>query len=1373
MFNWDSIKIDTKKRALSIRKRSPLNNNNPMDFSLDGWTGRYGIPLEFLLSIHEATLMPDLAFDVATSFPTNVNVYLHEGQGDVVTAYKTDDDHYITSDQIRSSLSEVTGLDDFSTADPDSLWGLTGFLQGLSQEEIEALDGLGLPLVYGEGTTYYVPGTGHIALNNDGQYIEMNDYFPYESLVSEEDIDDLSGYVEVQPGRYLSQEDLDNYINDYNPMIIDDEANLDISYDVTNERDILTILNRLTAYDDDYETYFPYIASVTDHWYRDVYFVLEDENLKFVKNDYEYEKAMRERWTLYERKSDGSEQLYRVNDDGSFGEKYNGTIEEANKEGIKVSKKAKLLDNTELADLKWNNDNGIWIAYSPETKGGGGSTEFDPLYGDSEDKIEQRIYSKVNITSGMVKQEGEGLRTETNAKIKKMFTTNKYFRYTGDRKTAEIITTLRNNALGGAYGPVVDKDAGIDNSDKTVDIEGKTYKVDDYISNVSLNQDSLSAFSMLENTHTLDSDYIYRDFKELIVELGYFEKEELTNEMPRLLEFLVPSIGSYGYPFRNLDKNENEYGTMLHSKGDIDVIRLEVLKEAISKVVSNQNGGNTSDNSPSSSSSPSSSGNMVSLGSSGSSGDLLSLEDWWAEIDAMMAVFTQEHWTYEMVHDYGSFEEARAAGARHTDCSLFASWALQKLGALEEGQTFSSHIADGGDLNGEDPAVAQSLLDAGAEVIVVNGSIGSEDKLEPGDVVFFNDKVGHVTIYFGEGPLCYDAGSAYWNSQTEPINYNSVLTRNCTIILRFPFGKSKDPGEEYKGYVGNEAVVSPVTGILLEYGTYNGEKDSITNEPYRTNVDLKYHVGEQDADRENDNTERDIPHDNVGYAKIFVLDKSTYMQMGGTGVGIDGDGGFIDMFKNMSAEDIEDAVDEMDDRTKTLYGYKEFLENYEYAGISGHIVYIDGFLPEYPIEIEEEHKDGNFIPSEEGEVKQITMDVLRGLNGVEPDETNSEYEPDEEHKLASEIQTEKLKAEISIKEAASPVVDTGGMVKLQLIPGKDEVECKGLFLKEGTIIGRTMTDKELLEGGIRQGATMTYDEARPEVTAANVNDEDEEQDYGKIIGNYLRIIMLENTSRDEVEDVEDYMKLDDGIDDDKKTLGSIEQFMYWQAKEPEGFEYIIDGQQSYSLIASGGSSRRDNASDKYGHDYGVDDGGAGDANLCPGMWMDEGSSGKPIFEKVTGKTPIKGETFCTGTQLLDIYTQELQVNMDEIRKEYPITETLDDEDTRLFALIDVMYAGGDNFKIGTIDDKLLAGDLNLTKEDFLSNCTDENPFYSQNANGFTRRRLHDFYMYSEGYFCHDIYDTQGTEITQRWDFISDTPFQDLMVDKEGAELVNM
>ena len=41
---------------------------------------------------------------------------------------------------------------------------------------------------------------------------------------------------------------------------------------------------------------------------------------------------------------------------------------------------------------------------------------------------------------------------------------------------------------------------------------------------VNVKQNALSAFSILENSKTEDSEYILRDLKKLFVELGYFKR---------------------------------------------------------------------------------------------------------------------------------------------------------------------------------------------------------------------------------------------------------------------------------------------------------------------------------------------------------------------------------------------------------------------------------------------------------------------------------------------------------------------------------------------------------------------------------------------------------------------------------------------------------------------------------------------------------------------------------------------------------------------------------------------------------------------------------------------------------------------------------
>ena len=171
-----------------------------------------------------------------------------------------------------------------------------------------------------------------------------------------------------------------------------------------------------------------------------------------------------------------------------------------------------------------------------------------------------------------------------------MFLQNRYFRYDGSAETAEIITELRKKVAENHGEEVYYSSLNEEDLKETVDTtnasgETETNSAEEYSGNVTLNQDSLNAFSMLENTHTMDADYIYRDFKELMVELGYFTKEELTDETPRLLQFLVPDIGSGGYPMSSIDKREQEYGTMIHSKGDIDANYKNTLTALYQKIV--------------------------------------------------------------------------------------------------------------------------------------------------------------------------------------------------------------------------------------------------------------------------------------------------------------------------------------------------------------------------------------------------------------------------------------------------------------------------------------------------------------------------------------------------------------------------------------------------------------------------------------------------------------------------------------------------------------------------------------------------------------------------------------------------------------------
>ena len=860
----------------------------------------------------------------------------------------------------------------------------------------------------------------------------------------------------------------------------------------------------------------------------------------------------------------------------------------------------------------------------------------------------------IDVETETVLQTGDGMRAETNPLIKDMFVNNLYFRYDHDLEKAEAIVRLRKNE-GVNYGPVYSESRGIDFRDKTTEIKDsndptstKTITAEELAGHVELNSDNLAAFNMLENMHTLDADYIYRDFKELVVELGYFDKADLTDGTAELLEFPVPEIGSGGYPKRFLDKNEHTVGTLLHSKKDYDAIEanegaliaaIQLLANEVSdeEYQARQTAGA---NNPTGSMEQQlyaqqarndlyrakqeiralagvNSTQYASVGAPEGGGpskaNLLSLDEWWEESQKMFDIYKGEGWTYLQDHSMGTFEEAHTTGHHTTDCSLNASWMLQKMGALSEGHTFSSHMGHTGTLDMSN-VCAQELIDAGAEVIVPPdgtkfASAANSGFLEPGDTLFYD---GHVSTYCGDSykdygkTFCWDTGSTTGIQAGGPRD-TSYEDRDIELIIRLMPGK-KESSDPYKGYSGNEAVVSPVTGILLDYGTYgtndkntkstreidNG--DEVVTEFYRTNVDLKYGVEspfisgldlEQTTDntQTTENTEIDASidettdiYDRVGYAKILMLNQENFEKIdkAGTYWNVNGEHyNYVDKFSSpdeyndyMKDEGIPDSEK---NRVVTEQGYKEFLEDYADCGLDGYIVYIDGFLCETPdtelvASLGEEAENEMFKQQPSGDNK-LTMDDFRinrdnlaaSTEGEKPKMLNL-YEPEKELMLASETATNKQNVEVELKRDAFPAMEVDGTI----------------FIKEGTVLGRTMTDKELIEGTadgyeIRKNDDNGFDYYRvpedqqggsPDGTPQYNDDGTLKYEGDRVMGNYLRIQFF-NREGENVENVEDYMKLDELGEQSQEC--EFEQLAYYLGCLEEGFYQSGDHGSTYGV----------------------------------------------------------------------------------------------------------------------------------------------------------------------------------------------------------------
>ena len=197
--------------------------------------------------------------------------------------------------------------------------------------------------------------------------------------------------------------------------------------------------------------------------------------------------------------------------------------------------------------------------------------------------------------------------------------------------------------------------------------------------------------------------------------------------------------------------------------------------------------------------------------------------------------------------------------------------------------------------------------------------------------------------------------------------------------------------------------------------------------------------------------------------------------------------------------------------------------------------------------------------------QEITLETFKevkpeDLAGTDlPDEEKvvpSFYQKDSTNKLASKKATEKAVAEAAVRAEASSTICINA-------DGKDLI-----FIKEGTLLGRTITDYELIVDyrnenyeDYRKSKTSEEPNKDPDDAKDNKKDNDkEEENQDSVIGNYLRIIMRD-TDDTVIENIEDFMKLgeDDGfnaVDQEYKAwegdLEALAETMYHEA----GYSYL-------------------------------------------------------------------------------------------------------------------------------------------------------------------------------------------------------------------------
>lgn len=951
--------------------------------------------------------------------------------------------------------------------------------------------------------------------------------------------------------------------------------------------------------DENFDTYVPYINSVTNHWYRNVYFTAGamkqagEEN--FVKTDKEYEQSTGERWTLYEtysgkmgetKSSDYKLYLYVKGNDGQYKnefEKDNGEyilckkVENGEKGSYKLSDDGVtyvpdekgdyklVLDKDDYPDYNKKIDEfrvgkkaqtekiaSNWTAYSNDPKLSDG--EWKPVKakeGSDVEKFTKDIgNSGVTIETALkmltVEQVEDGVRGETNPVVKKLFLDD-YYLYDGSKSRAALIQkakesvreysennlddekikkqaeedevseeVVRGAILKTAKGLADDPDTykemvkeGLLPKKIKTKYDGKTYEatIDQISGPISLNHNSLTAFSILENMHTLDAEYIYHDFKELIVELNYFDKEDLVEAEEEVMMFPVAGVSGAGWPVVRYDKSEDFYGTLIHSAEDLEAKRGETeaeiaeqfgLDAAVDTIDDDTASPNTeskgsSDGLFSSEQCQDGSCNRI-VRANGieykqfAQGDYTALNNDGHSIKEGGCGICS---TAGLLTGYGFDVDPNKIVTKKTELNL--KWYPDNGQRADNIQKiFKSYGIEG---EWKKPSgleeikkVLHDALDNGIPVIIREAPGGS----------IWHTNGGH---YFGvvgqdsDGKL-YTVDSATKSDISRLVNDGGIDALandiNGHLLMIFvpkeaPDGTKKtDEGSstepEFAGFAGSteeapEYVVAPVTGEVVKYGTVN-----------RKNL-------ENGKDNE------------VGFIKIRVLgseeckagSKKGCTRFGGTHTSVSAGEGKRYSKGELTASDwLEDKYSE---KKLEKLGYDYFWSEYNSAGIGDHYLYLEGF------DVSEVFEKMNKEIDSDNSVKGGNIKVLADYIASE-DTQNSYSTQYTVPNLLDDTREFELQVEEEAKKAAAYTI-----TETTKEDGKD---VEKIYIKEGAVIGKTFSS---------DNKKITKEED-VEVLKKKQNEDNDEVETKKKqynIGNYMKII-FRDTDDEVVENVEDFVE---------------------------------------------------------------------------------------------------------------------------------------------------------------------------------------------------------------------------------------------------------
>lgn len=543
------FKLDMEKKTLQIKYGW---FSNPYIFNIEGWSGRYGMPTEFLLALHKSIMAPDLIYELTNGtaikndkyLKTKMLVRLIKAKGKIEGGFKVPNDTSIKGKLYDSAGNEVNSSEiDFDKVEKGEViyYAKTGTEENPVLFPLKTTDGpvkLKLPTNFDE--TLVIPKTE----GEDDKYDITNMYISFDDggklrkipgyIINAETVKEylsttfnmnLTGNASKKADAFILNFGLHNLLRRYN-----EEFGVETS-SAKFADEIEAAVNAIT--DTNFNSYLPLIYKVENHWFRDVYFYMnEGEKYTLIDEDEFIKKG--EYWTKFkERNLSGN------------------SNDENNNEGNNSSENR---ENKRDKEVDYKETDKAWSAYKIEPKPlENGKLNFKTYIVDEEDsdvnesiKNLQKLGDIIQIKEDFnlkVTQVEDGRRGETNKRTKELFKNNEWYIYDGTENTAKKINEARKNR---------------DDSSE-------------FKRRISKDGDLLAGSLMLENMESLDSEYAYRDYKELLLELDEYTVDDLASRIRRVLTWPIPGV-SVGrtWPDTKEVKDISEFGVKVLTKEKTD-----------------------------------------------------------------------------------------------------------------------------------------------------------------------------------------------------------------------------------------------------------------------------------------------------------------------------------------------------------------------------------------------------------------------------------------------------------------------------------------------------------------------------------------------------------------------------------------------------------------------------------------------------------------------------------------------------------------------------------------------------------------------------------------------------------------------------------